>query len=221
VIAGGSVTSVAEAPRVKICGLTDPDEAAACANLDVWAIGLVFAEASPRHVSGDRAAAVAGALPDGVARVGVFVDPTMAALVEEADRCGLTHVQVHGATPPAAAIRDATGCAVIEAFSIAGPDDVGRATRSDGDLVILDAAVTGRHGGTGTSFDWGVLGSRPVDRPFVLAGGLTPENVRDAVDATDPWAVDVSSGVEWAPGRKDLELVAAFVAAARAPRRID
>ncbi len=206
---------MAEAPRVKICGLTDPDEAAASAALDVWAIGLVFAEASPRHVAGARAAEVAAAIPAGVARVGVFVDPSLDELVDAARGCGLTHVQVHGAAPSARATRDATGCAVIAAFAVAGREDIARAAASDADMVILDTSVPGRHGGTGRSFDWDLLAGGPIPGPFILAGGLTPENVGEAVRSAAPWAVDVSSGVERSPGRKDLARVAAFVAAAR------
>lgn len=205
-----------ETTRIKICGLTDPDEAAACAALDVWAIGLVFAAGSSRRVGGEHAADVAAAVPSGVARVGVFVDAALGELAAAATSCGLTHVQLHGRIPDLDAVRDATACAVIEGISVGGPADVGRAADSVADLVICDTAVAGRHGGTGRTFDWALLRGAPIPLPLILAGGLTAGNVGEAVHTTAPWAVDTSSGVERAPGHKDPERVAAFVAAVRA-----
>ncbi len=205
---------MADAPRVKVCGLTDPDEAAACSATGVWAIGLVFASPSPRHLEVDRAVDVAAAIRPGVARVGVFVDPTLDELARAVDRCGLSHVQVHGDGPDVDMIRDRIGCGVITGHPVDGPSAVDRARRSAADLVLLDASVRGRHGGTGQVFDWELLAGG-IGRPYILAGGLTPESVGRAVQRLLPWAVDVSTGVEWAPGRKDVAKVTAFLAAAR------
>ena len=200
---------------VKVCGLTVPSEAAACARLGVWGIGVVFAEGSPRRVGVEQAAAVCAAVPDGVARVGVFVDASPAEMADAARRAGLTHLQVHGDADPAAA-RTAAGLPVIQGVRVDGPAAIARARASAAGLVLLDAAVAGRHGGTGTAFDWALLEGDPLGRPFALAGGLTPDNVGEAVRRTSPALVDVSSGVEASPGRKDLERVAAFVAAVAA-----
>ena len=195
----------ADAPvAIKICGLTVPEEARACAELGVWGIGVVLAAGSPRRVDAARAAEVLAAVPDGVARVGVFV----------AERAGLTHVQLHEGDPAEA--RRACGLPVIESVRVSGPAALSRARESVADMVMLDAAVAGRHGGTGRAFDWSLLEERPLGRPFALAGGLRPETVADAVVRLRPAMVDVSSGVESAPGRKDAALVRAFVEAVAA-----
>lgn len=198
-------------PLVKVCGLTRPDEAAACAALGAWAVGVVFAPESRRRVDAERAAAVLAALPPMMVRVGVFVDAAPADMAALAERCGLTHLQVHGGDPAEA--RAASGLPVIEGISVAGPEAVRRARASAADLVMLDASVPGRHGGTGTAFDWGLLEAEPLGRPFALAGGLTPDNVAEAVSRARPHIVDVSSGVESAPGRKDPDLVRRFIQA--------
>jgi phosphoribosylanthranilate isomerase len=197
---------------VKVCGLTVPSEAAECARLGAWGIGVVFAAGSPRQVGVEQAAEVCAAIPEGVARVGVFVATAPEVIAETARRVGLTHIQVHGDIDPAAA-RAASGLPVIQGIRMDGPGGVARARASVADMVLLDAAVAGRDGGTGTRFDWALLDAEPLGRPFALAGGLTPENVAEAVRRTGPALVDVSSGVESAPGRKDAARVAAFVAA--------
>ena len=204
------------APAVKVCGLTDAEEAQACAELGVWGIGVVFA-ASARRVTPERAREVLAGLPASVARVGVFVDPEPEAVAVVVRTVGLTHVQVHGRGDPDA-VRAACGVPVIEGVRVDGPPALARARTSRADMVLLDAAVHGVHGGTGTAFDWGLLEARePVlDREFGVAGGLHPGNVAEAVRRLRPALVDVSSGVESAPGRKDVARVAAFVAAARA-----
>lgn len=204
----------ADATVVKICGLTVAAEALACAELGVWGIGVVFAAESPRRVDAARAAEVLAPLPGGVARVGVFVATPPQEMAAVARRAGLTHLQVHGGDPAAA--RAASGLPVIEGVRVDGAAALERARASAADLVLLDAAVPGRHGGTGRAFDWSLLEERPLERPFVLAGGLRPGTVAGAVARLRPAMVDVSSGVEWAPGRKDPDLVRAFVAAVAA-----
>jgi phosphoribosylanthranilate isomerase len=196
-------------PAVKVCGLTDVEEARACAAAGAWGIGLVFAEASPRRVGAERARDIASALPPGVARVGVFVDPDPPAVAEVAREAGLTHIQVHGAADPDG-IRSATGLPVIEGLRVDGVPALARARASTADLVLLDAAVAGLHGGTGTTFDWDLLEREPLGRPFGVAGGLRPDNVAEAIRRLHPALVDVSSGVEREPGRKDIARVRAF-----------
>lgn len=204
---------------VKVCGLTVPEEALACARLGVWGVGVVFAPGSPRRVDADGAAAVVSALPAGVARVGVFAGASIAEMDDIARRVGLTHLQVHGGADPAA-VRARCGLPVIEGVRVDGEAALERARASAADMVLLDAAVPGLDGGTGTAFDWTLLERRPLGRPFALAGGLVPASVGDAVARLRPRMVDVSSGVESSPGRKDPERVRAFVAAvASADRR--
>lgn len=199
-------------PRIKICGLREPEHAALAAELGAWAIGLVFATGSPRYVGPDEARAVAEALPASVARVGVFVDATPTAIAATASAVGLTHVQVHGATD-VAAVRAACARPVILGIGVASTADLALAAQADADLVLLDAAVPGQHGGTGQSPDWAMIGAATLSRPFLLAGGLTPENVGAALQTVAPWGVDVSSGVESARGVKDAGRIAAFMAA--------
>jgi phosphoribosylanthranilate isomerase len=201
----------ADGVPVKVCGLTVPEEARACAELGVWGIGVVLAAESPRRVDPARAAAVMAVVPDGVARVGVFVAPPTEEVAAVAALARLTHVQLHEGDP--GEVRRATGLPVIEGFRVSGTDALRRARESGADLVLLDAAVPGRHGGTGRGFDHGLLEREPLERPFVLAGGLRPDTVAGAVTRLRPAVVDVSSGVESSPGRKDPGLVRAFVAA--------
>lgn len=201
----------ADAPRIKICGLTDAGGAAACADLGIWGIGVVFAAESPRRVSPEAAAAILASVPARFARVGVFVAADPGAIAEVAAGCRLTHVQVHGTADPLA-VGAACGLPVIEAIAMDGPTALERARRSAADLVLLDASVPGRHGGTGHTFDWDLLAGRSLGRPWMLAGGLTARNVGAAVRALRPDFVDVSSGVESAPGRKDITMAAEFVA---------
>lgn len=198
---------MSEAPRVKVCGVTLPQQAAALCDLGVWAVGVVLARESPRQVDVPRAAAVLGAVAPGVARVGVFVEGSVHEIARVAERCGMTHVQVH-LPLDVTALQESSGCAVIEAFAVDGPDALSRARASGADLVLLDAAVRGMHGGTGTRFEWDLLAASPLGRPFVLAGGLTSENVGEAVGRLAPDVLDVSSGVESSPGVKDLDRVA-------------
>lgn len=207
--------SVPEPPLVKVCGLTDPAEAAACAELGVWAIGVVFAPESVRRVDVDQARAVCDAVPEHVRRVGVFVDPDPAMVAETVAAAGLTDVQLHGPRVDVDQVRVAARVPVFQGFAVRDASDLAAAQASRADLVFLDASVAGRHGGTGQRFDWALLRHTPLARQFVLAGGLDPDNVREAVHSVRPWAVDVSSGVESGPGRKDLARVAAFIGAAR------
>lgn len=202
-------------PAVKVCGLTDPAEAEACAALGVWGVGVVLAARSPRTVDVATATAVLTGVPRTVARVGVFVDATPAEMAAAARAIGLTHLQVHGGTDPVAA-REASGLPVIQGVRMDGPEALARARASRADLVMLDAAVAGKDGGTGVAFDWSLLDGDGLGRPFALAGGLRAANVAEAVARMRPVLVDVSSGVEWAPGRKDPERVRAFVSAVAA-----
>lgn len=209
-----SRTPGADVLKVKICGLTDPRQADACVQAGVWAIGVVLAPESPRYVDIARAAEVLAGVPEHVARVGVFVDAGPSELARAADRLALTHVQLYGAADVAGA-RRATGLEVILSIPFTGPQAVDDARAGAADLVLFDAAVPGRHGGTGVRLDWAALAARRPDYAFGLAGGLRPDNVAQAIRMLNPAVVDVSSGVESSPGFKDHEKVDAFMTAVR------
>lgn len=206
---------------VKICGLTRPQDVTAAASAGARFGGFVFFARSPRHVSVDQAAALAAEVPVGLARVGLFVDPDDAALDSVLARVPLDMVQLHGKETPArvAEVKARTGLPVIKAVGIAAPADLdalwdyGLAA----DILLIDAKPApgaDLPGGNGLAFDWRLLVGRRFLKPWMLAGGLTPGNVAEAIRLTGARAVDVSSGVESAPGIKDAGLIRDFVAAA-------
>ncbi|MBA2346841.1 MAG: phosphoribosylanthranilate isomerase, partial [Solirubrobacterales bacterium] len=206
-------------PRIKICGLTAPAAAEHAVETGAWAIGMVFWPGSPRAVSIPTAAEIAGPLRRRTELVGLFVDATLDEVVGTAEAVGLTWVQLHGHEGPSfcEAVARRAGVKVIKAARIRARADVQAIDAfRNVDAHLLDHYRAGVPGGTGETFDWELADERRSEVPLVLAGGLTPENVGDGIAATRPWAVDVSSGVERAPGEKDPELVEAFVAAVRA-----
>lgn len=202
--------------RIKICGLTRAEDAAAAVAAGADALGVVLAP-SKRQVTLDQAAAVFADVPPLVARVGVFVDAQADAVWEAVARLGLTAVQFHGDEAPETCA--AAPVPVIKALRVEPGFDAADVGRYRGAVaaLLLDTYVAGEHGGTGMAFDWDrVAGLLPRDIPVVLAGGLGPDNVAEAVRTLRPYAVDVSSGVEQAPAVKDHAKVAAFCEAVRA-----
>lgn len=201
--------------RVKICGLTRPEDAAAAVEAGADALGVVLAP-SPRRVTLDGAERVFERVPPFVARVGVFVDASEAEVAEAVERLGLAAVQFHGAEPPEACRR--APVPVIKAVKVGTGFALEAAEpfRDSAAAILLDTFVTGTSGGTGTAFDWHMIAALPGWAPFMLAGGLGPDNVGEAIAALRPYAVDVSSGVEAAPGLKDASKIRAFIAAVRA-----
>ena len=205
--------------QVKICGLTDPDLVRHAAQAGADWIGFVFAEASPRHVTEAAAASllmqVGSATP-----VALLVDPDDAQ-IDRIVTLGFPVLQLHGSETPerVAAIKAHTGAEIWKAVGIAGADDLVRAEAfTMADRLLIDAKPprdADRTGGHGLPFDWNVLKGWQVRGPWILAGGLTPENVADAVRLTGAMAVDVSSGVERIRGLKDRRLVTAFIDAAK------
>ncbi len=201
---------------VKICGITSPEDARLAAEAGADAVGFVFWPQSPRRVDAAAARRIGETLPPSVARVGVFVDATREELVRTAEEAGLDLLQLHGSESPEAladlprrvwkAVRVGSDFAPQTALQYEG--------RAAG--ILLDTHRDGRPGGTGVPFDWSLV--REVRRRasfVVLAGGLSPDNVKAALEAVSPDGVDVSSGVEAAPGRKDPARVRAFVDAVR------
>ncbi len=213
------MAGVSAAPRIKICGITTPEAGEHAVEAGAWAIGLVFWPGSPRAVSLAAAAEIAAPLRRRAELVGVFVDATLDEVVGTAEAVGLTWIQLHGHEGPSfceAAARRA-GVKVLKAARIGAKADVQAVDAfRNVDAHLLDAFRAGEPGGTGESFDWELATERRSDLPLVLAGGLTAETVAAGIARTRPWAVDVSSGVEAAPGVKDPERVEAFVAAVRA-----
>jgi phosphoribosylanthranilate isomerase len=204
-------------PRVKICGITRHEDAELAASLGAWAIGFILWPQSKRLADPAVAAGVARALRRQVELVGVFVNPTLDEVVHAAEAIGFTYVQLHGDEGPAfcTAVAERTGARVIKALRIGSGADMRDAARYHTDLHLLDAAAGAAYGGTGRTWDWRLIGQRHSSIPVVLSGGLTPDNVAEAIAAVRPWAVDVASGVESAPGIKDPAKVEAFVAAAQ------
>lgn len=202
--------------RIKYCGVTHPADVEPCVLAGAWAIGAIMTPHGPRALDPGGAVAVMREVPDGVERVGVFVDPAPDAVARAVDACALTRVQLH-AVADVAAVADAAGVPVTVAVPLEDAASIDAAERIDCDLVLFDAAVPGAHGGTGVRADWTLLERRRPQRPFALAGGLTPEVVADAVRRMRPFVLDVSSGVEGdVVGRKDAVRVRAFAEAARA-----
>lgn len=196
--------------RVKICGLTRPEDAEMAAGLGAWALGVIFATESPRRVGLEQAAAVLEAAGGDVDRVGVFVNADLDEIHEAVRFCGLTAVQLHGEESQGECleIHERTGCPVIRAVRVAGPESLVGVVSFDTAFILLDTYRLGRRGGTGEAFDWNLAAALPADvrgGRLILSGGLNPDNIADAVRAVAPFAVDVSSGVESAPGVKDHE----------------
>jgi phosphoribosylanthranilate isomerase len=199
------------APHIKLCGTTSLEDAELAASFEVWAIGFILWPQSKRAVDPAVAAGIARAMRRRLEPVGVFVNPTLDEVAHAVDAIGLTHVQLHGDEGPSfcAAVAQRTGARVIKAISIASGADIRDLERFHTDFHMLD---TGR--GTGQTWDWALAAQRHSKIPAILAGGLTPENVGEAIAAVRPWGVDVASGVEAEPGIKDPAKVEAFVTAA-------
>lgn len=208
--------------RVKICGVTTPADARHAADRGADAVGLNFYPQSPRYLDPQRAAAIVRELPAFTAPVGVFVGRPLRQVCAVAYQLGLRGVQTYDDAPPA---EDPFPFAHLPAFRVkdaAGLDHIKRfvetaaAAGRPPAAVLIDSFVPGEMGGTGHRAPWHLLAGFDPGVPLVLAGGLTPENVAEAVAVVRPWGVDVASGVEFAPGRKDPDKVTQFIRAARA-----
>ncbi|HXE97974.1 MAG TPA: phosphoribosylanthranilate isomerase [Dongiaceae bacterium] len=200
--------------KVKICGITNLDDALMAVEAGADALGFVFFPGSPRCISPDRAAAIIHRLPPFVLTVGLFVNEEVVEVNSVADRCGLDLVQLHGEESPDYC--DKIRRRIIKAFRVKEPSSLDGMANYQVAACLLDAWSPAAHGGTGTTFNWDIAANAAAAHRIVLAGGLTPDNVAAAVATVKPYAVDVSSGVESAPGKKDATLVRAFIGAVRA-----
>lgn len=200
---------------VKICGITSLEDARAAVEEGADALGFMFYAKSSRNLSPEKAAEIIGNLPASVRKVGVFVDAPIEEIKAVVLTTGVDTIQLHGGESPdicaaltgvtvykAFRVKDATSLAHLKDYCVAG--------------WLLDSYVPGAHGGTGATFNWDLAAAAiKLGTPVILAGGLTPANVEEAIRKVHPYGVDVSSGVESAPGKKDREKIRAFIQAAR------
>jgi phosphoribosylanthranilate isomerase/indole-3-glycerol phosphate synthase/phosphoribosylanthranilate isomerase len=214
-------------PQIKICGLTGIDDAVKCAQLGADAIGLVFHPKSPRFVTDDRAREICFALPERVKRVGVFVDETFASIMQKVEICGINAVQLHGNEPPelVTCLRR-ENLIVIKALFFENKPSLEDAVNYEASAFLAECGKGALPGGNALSWDWEKAKIISGKYPLILAGGLTPENVFHSISLCLPDAVDVSSGVESAPGIKNIEKAKLFISRmsesspAKRPRRI-
>jgi len=202
--------------RVKICGITNLEDALAAVEAGADLLGFVFYPLSPRYVALERAREIILALRRSgatVRMVGVFVDEELTRVREAIRECDLDYAQLHGEEPPAYVA--ALGGRAIKALRVRSAADVERLGSYQAAAYLLDTYHPTKPGGTGEVWEWGLAVAAKRYGPIILAGGLTPDNVAQAVRQVRPWAVDVSSGVEVAPGRKDRVRMRRFVAAVR------
>ncbi len=212
--------------KVKICGVRTPSIIAAAADAGADYVGLVFFPRSLRHVAPDAAKALAEAAKGRIKTVAVMVDPEDALIDQVVGTVGPDMIQLHGGETPerAAAIKARAGVPILKAIPVGGASDVKEAAAFAGiaDMILFDSkapSASGISGGNGVAFDWQALCGMASREPFALSGGLHPGNVGEAIVKTGAALIDVSSGVESAPGEKDADLVRQFVAAAKAGRK--
>ena len=200
--------------KIKICGITSVADGLTAAEAGADMIGLMFYEKSPRHVSLETAVEISRALPPFVLKVGVFVNPTEELVLRAIADCGVTLLQFHGDEPPEFCTQ--FGMMSMKAFRIRDAASLSALPNYNTEAYLLDAYSADALGGTGAKFNWELaIEAKKFGRPIVLAGGLTPENVAEAVRQVQPFGVDVSSGVEVSPGKKDPAKVRAFIAGVR------
>ncbi len=209
-----------ERPRVKICGVTGVEDARLAWELGAWAVGLIFYPPSPRRCEVGAAVAIGRHLRRRAEVCGVFVNAPLDDVAATADAVGLTMVQLHGEEGPRFCdeVARRTGARVMKAVRVRSPADI-QAVQvfRRVDCHLLDAHADGLPGGTGQTFDWALVAKRRSRVPLVLSGGLTAVNVGEAIERVRPWGVDVASGVEAQPGRKDPVKLEAFFAAVKEP----
>ena len=200
--------------RVKICGITNPADAQVAVEVGADALGFIFYDRSPRFIPVKNAAEISRALPPYTLRVGVFVNPSEELVQRAIDECGLNLLQFHGDEPPEFCTQ--FGLMSMKAFRIRDAGSLRELSKYQTDAWLLDAYSSDTLGGTGEKFNWDLaVEAQKPGKPVFLAGGLTPENVAEAIQQVRPFGVDVSSGVESSPGKKDHAKVRAFINVAK------
>lgn len=204
-------------PQAKVCGLTVPEEARRCAELGASAIGLVFYPPSPRHVELDQAHEICAALPGHVPAVGVFVNPTWEILSQAIEQCPLGGVQLHGNEPAdlVARLRGTYAIRIFKTLFASKSPRLTEASRYEVDAFLVECGKGRLPGGNAMTWDWGGAADFAHRYITILAGGLGPDNVAQAIAAALPHAVDASSSMESVPGRKDMAKVDAFLSSVR------
>ncbi len=206
--------------RVKICGITSIDDAQAAVEAGADALGFMFYEPSPRYLTPEEAGAIIRELPDHVARVGVFVDADEPTIRSTSTSAGLDTLQFHGNESPDFCTQ--FELRTIKAFRMKDRESLAQLAGYRTDAWLLDSYVQGVPGGTGERFNWDLaVEAKRLGCPILLAGGLTPDNAGEAVDQVAPFGLDVSSGVEAAPGRKDAAKMATLIASAKGSSAAD
>jgi phosphoribosylanthranilate isomerase len=205
-------------PKIKFCGITNLADADAAVAAGAWTLGVILWPGSPRRCRREVAAEIAAAHRRHVQIAGVFVNPTLGQVAQAADEIGLTMLQFHGDEGPSfcAEAGRRTGCRVIKAARVRSRADIQSLAAFHTDFHLLDSYTRGVPGGTGETFAWELARAHGGEVPVILSGGLRPENVGEAIAVVRPYAVDVASGVELAPGRKDPEKLRAFAEAVAA-----
>ena len=206
--------------KVKICGITNLEDALCAAQCGADALGFVFWEGSKRYIEPEIAARIARGLPPFICKVGVFVNDSKDVIKRISEEVGLSCLQLHGEEDPefCRTISAEVGLGVIKAIRVKDGSDIRTISRFDGSglsAILLDTFVEDTRGGTGKSFDWGLATEARSLGTLILSGGLNPDNVRVAIGSVCPYAVDVSSGVEQSPGKKDPDKVVKFIRAVK------
>lgn len=211
--------------RVKVCGITRPEDAQKAAELGVDALGFIFVGKSPRNIDPLMAWEIIKSVPSFISCVGVFVNSDLGEVQRTVNACGLSQVQLHGEEPVeyCRQLKEwRRSLSICKAFRVRS-DSTGKELNqysADVDSILLDTYSSGAAGGTGETFDWGIIEHLNLQKPLILAGGLNPENVADAIRVSRPFAVDVNSGIEDRPGIKNHQkMKAVFDAVAGADRR--
>jgi len=200
--------------KVKICGITNLADAQAAAAAGAAALGFIFYDKSPRHVTIQQAADISKQLNPFIMRVGVFVNAPEDFILSAMGKVQLSMLQFHGDEPPEFCSQ--FGIMAMKAFRVRGPETLNELSKYPTDGYLLDAYSSSTLGGTGKTFNWDLaIEAQKFGKPIFLSGGLTPDNVAEAVRKVRPFAVDVSSGVENSPGRKDHAKIKAFITAAK------
>ncbi len=201
--------------RIKVCGITNKKDAIEASRLGVDMLGFVFYKKSPRYVEAETARGIIDEVPKEIKKVGVFVDEDASKVSDMVAYCALDMVQFHGDEAPDYCLGFKNGPEIIKAFRIRDKKDLAGVNAYDVSYYLLDSYVKGAKGGTGETFDLGLICDYEFLKPVILSGGLRPGNVAKAIRTVRPYAVDVSSGVERDPRAKDLKLMKSFVETVR------
>lgn len=203
-------------PQIKICGLTNVDQALACADLGADAIGLVFFEKSPRNLTMDQAREICEALPESVVTTGVFVNESFESIMQKVTHCGIRAVQLHGNESPELVARlRGENLPVVKVLYMESDPHICEAVNFNPSAFLVECAKGILPGGNALSWNFERVSALETEKPMLIAGGLSPDNIADAVEKARPDGVDVSSGVEKSPGQKDLKKVEAFITAVK------